>query len=311
MRFIVEALGRQAKWALPIGVLVGIALPTLAAWLRPALTATVIATLAITLTRLDWSSLSRVARDPRVPLAMAAWLLIATPLLTYLITRWLGLSTGLSVALFLQCASAPVGSAAAFALFVGINGERVMILTVLSTVLLPITLTPLVAWVLSDSGVTIDIGSFFLRVCLLVAAPFVIAAIVRRLVGVSTLANNQSVMAGVNVIALVVFAIAIMDGVNAYLFENPTGAFTLLFASFVAAIALHASAYAVFRGLSNEAAWVASVASGSRNMGLMLAITAGTAGPVSELYFGIAQIPMYCVPLLLGPLVVWANRSAG
>jgi len=186
-----------------------------------------------------------------------------------------------------------------------------MILTVLSTVLLPITLTPLVAWVLSDSGVTIDIGSFFLRVCLLVAAPFVIAAIVRRLVGVSTLANNQSVMAGVNVIALVVFAIAIMDGVNAYLFENPTGAFTLLFASFVAAIALHASAYAVFRGLSNEAAWVASVASGSRNMGLMLAITAGTAGPVSELYFGIAQIPMYCVPLLLGPLVVWANRSAG
>ena len=292
-------------------MLIGIALPSLASWLRPALTATVIATLAITLTRLDWSSLSRVARDPRVPLAMAIWLLVVTPLLTVLITRWLGLSTGLSVALFLQCASAPVGSAAAFALFVGVNGERVMILTVLSTVLLPITLTPLVAWVLWDSGVTIDISSFFFRVCLLVAAPFAIAAIVRRVVGVSTLANNQSVMAGVNVIALVVFAIAIMDGVNDYLVENPTGAFTLLFASFIAAISLHTSAYIAFRVLSNEAGWVASVASGSRNMGLMLAITAGTAGPVSELYFGIAQIPMYCVPLLVGPLVAWANRSNG
>jgi BASS family bile acid:Na+ symporter len=309
-RFLIEALGRQARWALPIGVLIGIALPSLASWLRPALTATVIATMAITLTRLNWSSLSKVARDPRLPLAMSLWLLIVTPLLAYLATRLFGLSTGLSVALFLQCASAPVGSAAAFALFIGINGERVMILTVLTTVLLPLTLTPLVVWVLSESGVKIDFGSFFLRVCLLVAAPFAIAAVVRRVVGVATLVNNQPVMAGINVIALVVFAIAIMDGVNAYLFENPTGAFTLLFASFIAAIALHASAFAAFRVLGNEAGWVASVASGSRNMGLMLAITAGSAGPVSELYFGIAQIPMYCVPLLLGPIVAWVNRSA-
>ncbi len=309
VRIIIEALGRHARWALPIGVLVGIALPTLAGWLRPALTATVIATLAITLTRLDWSSLKRVVSDPRMPIAMAVWVLVITPLLTFVLTRWLGLSSGLSVALFLQCASAPVGSAAAFALFVGINGERVMILTVLSTILLPFTLTPLVAWVLVDSGVTIDIGSFFLRVCLLVAAPFLVASMIRRVVGVSTLANNQPVMAGVNVIALVVFAIAIMDGVNAYLFEDPTGAFTLLAASFIAAIALHASAFAAFRWLGMEAGWVASVASGSRNMGLMLAITAGTAGPVAELYFGIAQIPMYCVPLLLGPLVALANQS--
>lgn len=304
----IEALGRHARWALPIGVLIGIALPDLASWLRPALTATVIATLAITLTRLDWSTLTRVARDPRLPLAMAAWLLLVTPLLTYLITRALGLSPGLSVAVFLQCASAPVGSAAAFAMFVGINGERVMILTVLTTVLLPLTLTPLVAWVLIDSGITIDISSFFLKVCLLVATPFFLAALIRKVVGVQTLTRNQPVMAGLNVVALVVFAIAIMDGVNAYLFENPTGALTLLAASFVAAVALHASAFAAFRWFGKEAAWVASVASGSRNMGLMLAITAGTAGPVSELYFGIAQIPMYCVPLLLGPLVAFTNR---
>jgi hypothetical protein len=45
-------------------------------------------------------------------------------------------------------------------------------------------------------------------------------------------------------------------------------------------------------------------------MGLMLAVTAGTAGPAFSLYVGIAQIPMYFAPLLLGPLVRFSRRGA-
>ena len=37
--------------------------------------------------------------------------------------------------------------------------------------------------------------------------------------------------------------------------------------------------------------------------GLMLVITAGTAGEMFSLYVGIAQIPMYFAPLLLTPLL--------
>jgi hypothetical protein len=47
------------------------------------------------------------------------------------------------------------------------------------------------------------------------------------------------------------------------------------------------------------------VLSGNRNMGLMLVITAGTAGEVFSLYVGIAQIPMYFAPLLLTPVLRW------
>ena len=41
---------------------------------------------------------------------------------------------------------------------------------------------------------------------------------------------------------------------------------------------------------------------------LMLAVTAGTAGPAFSLYVGLAQLPMYFAPLLLGPLVRRSRR---
>src|SRR5690606_29698197 len=51
-------LGRQARWALPAGALIGVALPDLATALRPLLTAAVIGTLTATLLRLDWDQLA-------------------------------------------------------------------------------------------------------------------------------------------------------------------------------------------------------------------------------------------------------------
>ena len=50
-------------------------------------------------------------------------------------------------------------------------------------------------------------------------------------------------------------------------------------------------------------AYTSAVLGGNRNVGLMLVITAGTAGEVFSLYVGVAQIPMYFAPLLLAPLL--------
>ena len=43
-------------------------------------------------------------------------------------------------------------------------------------------------------------------------------------------------------------------------------------------------------------------------MGLLLVVTAGTAGPLFTLYVAIVQIPMYFAPLLLGPSLARAQR---
>ena len=310
MRSAIEYLGHHARWALPVGGLVGIAIPQLASLARPYLTLAVITTLTLTLARLNWQDLAQAIKRPVLPMAMSIWQLVLTPILVALLTRLVGLPVAVSLALILQSASAPVGSAAAFALFVGINGERVMVLTVLTTILLPLTLTAIVAWVLSDTTIEVDLGSFFLRVTALVAVPFALAALIRKVTGTQRLRRNEALMAGLNVVALVLFAIAIMEGVTAFLLTNPLSAAGLTALSFVMAVLLHGSAYAVFRAFGHDNGLVSALASGNRNMGLMLAITAGSAGPTTAIYFGLAQIPMYCVPLLLGPLVRAGANSA-
>ena len=78
---------------------------------------------------------------------------------------------------------------------------------------------------------------------------------------------------------------------------------TLLLMACVAALVLHAAGYWVFARAGRTVAFSAALLSGNRNMGLMLAVTAGTAGETFSLYVGIAQIPMYFAPLLLTPLV--------
>jgi len=82
-------LSRQARWALPAGVFVGILFPRLAELLRPLLTPAVIGTLTGALLRLDWSRFADLGRRPLLPAALAIWQLLLSPLLV-----WFGSAAG-------------------------------------------------------------------------------------------------------------------------------------------------------------------------------------------------------------------------
>ena len=297
------ALGRQARWALPAGVFVGIALPDLAAFLRPVLTPAVIGTLAAALLRLDWTKLRDAARRPALLAALTGFQLVASPVLFWLFATSTGLPPDLVVSLVLQAAASPIGSAAVFAMILGLDGALAMVGAVAGTLLLPVTLTAVVALLLPHAGVQVDLAAFFARVSLLVAAPFALTLLVRQTVGAARLARHDDLLGGINVLLLVVFAIAVMDGVTARLLRDPAIIGTLLLMACVAALVLHAAGYWVFARAGRTVAFSAALLSGNRNMGLMLAVTAGTAGETFSLYVGIAQIPMYFAPLLLTPLV--------
>ncbi len=296
-------LGRHARWALPAGALAGVALPDLAAMLRPLLTAAVIGTLTTALLRLDWTRLADMARRPVLPIAIAAWQLVVSPLLMWFGTAVAGVPPDLRLVLVLQAAAPPIGSAAVFALILGLDGVLAVIGTVMTTVLLPFTLTPLVGLLLPRTGVQVDLAAFFARVALLVAVPFVLAWVLRRWLGPARLARHDELLGGLNVLLMVVFAIAVMDGVTARLLSDPAFIGQLMLAACVATIVLHAAGFVLFRRAGIATAYCAALLSGNRNMGLMLVVTAGTAGEAFSLYVGITQIPMYFAPLALGPLL--------
>jgi len=307
MRRLLDSLGVYARWALPAGVFAGIVLPDLAALLRPLLTPVVIGTLTLALLRLEWARMGAALRRPGLPLLLAGWQLLLSPALLWAASVLFGLPPDLHLVLVLQAAAPPIGSAAVFALILGLDGALAAVGTVLATLLLPLTLTPLVV-LLADTGLRVDLGAFALRVTFVVVAPFVLAAVLRRRVGRERLRRNDALIGGLNVLLLVVFAIAVMDGVTTRLLAEPAYIGGLLFASCVAALVLHATGFAAFRWTGARTAFNVAVLSGNRNMGLMLAITAGTAGEAFSLYVGVAQIPMYFAPLLLSPFVRRAGR---
>jgi BASS family bile acid:Na+ symporter len=303
LSFLLRWLGRHARWALPAGVFAGIVLPDLAALLRPLLTPAVIGTLAAALLRLDWGRIAEALGRPALPAAIAAWQLVASPLLVWFATALVHLPPDLRLLLTLQAAAPPIGSAAVFAMILGLDGVLAVLATVGTTLLLPLTLTPLAALLLAETGLRVDLLAFFARVTLVVAAPFALAWIIRRAAGTARLARNDELLAGLNVLLLVVFAIGVMDGVTARLLREPQYIGVLLLAACVATALLHLAGFVLFRRAGVAAAYGAALASGNRNMGLMLAITAGSAGEAFALYVGIAQIPMYFAPLALTPFV--------
>lgn len=288
---------------------VGIALPGLAALFRPLLTAAVIGTLASALLRLNWDHLSAAARRPALPAALALWQLVGSPMAVGAVTWALGLPWELSQALLLQSAAPPIGSTAIFAMILGLDGVLAVVATVGTTLVLPFTLTTLVA-LLPDTALRVDLLAFFARVMLLVALPFALAWALRRAIGAARLARNDSLLGGINVVLLVVFAIAVMDGVTDELMRDPAWIGTLLAAACIAGLCLHVAGYLLFARGGMASAYTAALLSGNRNMGLMLVVTAGTAGETFSLYVGIAQIPMYFAPLLLSPFVR-RSRIAG
>ena len=310
MRRFLGILGRWARWALPAGVFVGVALPDLAALLRPLLTAAVIGTLTSALLRLDWGHLAAAVRRPALPAAIAAWQLLASPLLAWGASLLVGLPPDLRLLLVLQAAAPPIGSAAVFAMILGLDGVLAVIGTVATTLLLPLTLTPLVALLLPGAGIEVDLAAFFARVTLLVLLPFALAWGLRRLIGTQRLARNDDVLGGLNVLLLVIFAIAVMDGVTARLLRDPGFIGLLLAMACMATAVLHLAGYLLFRRAGIAAGYQATILSGNRNMGLMLVVTAGTAGEAFSLYVGIAQVPMYFAPLLLMPFLRRSLRDA-
>jgi BASS family bile acid:Na+ symporter len=304
-------LSRQARWALPVGVFLGILFPWLAELLRPLLTAAVIGTLTGALMRLDWRRFRDLASQPMLPISLGLWQLLLSPLLVWFASAALGLPPDLCMVLLLQAAAPPIGSAAVFALILGLDGVLAALSTVASTLVLPLTLTPLVALLLPAAGVQVDLLPFFLRVTLLVVVPFALAAALRNLIGLERLRRADAVLGGSNVLLLVVFAIAVMDGVTERLLEEPSRMAILLAVACVAGLLLHLGAYLVFRRAGTTVAYTSAILSGNRNVGLMLVITAGTAGEVFSLYVGLAQIPMYFAPLLLTPLIRGSRERRG
>lgn len=294
-------LSVRATGILAGGIFLGLAWPAAAWAMSPLLAPTVFVILTAALVRLDWRQTLAYAKRPGVMVLVLLWLLGLAPLVTALVVALVGPPPGLATAIVLMAAAPPIMSSIAFTLLFRLDTPLATVAVFLATLLVPLTLPPL-ALALLDLRLSVSIGELMLRIGVLAFGAAGAAVAIRRLVPGRVLSDRANEIEGLSVLMMLLFGIAIMDGVTATLLRDPGLVALAVGLAFAANIALQATGAGLFWWLGRRQALTVAVVSGNRNMGLLLAALAGTADAEVALYFAVGQLPIFVLPLLLRPL---------
>ncbi len=293
-----QFLARHATIFLAFGVLTGLLLPPLADVMRPALAPAIFISLVLALLRLDLGDVMGQLRRPLLLALFTAFALIVSPILMLGVVGSLGLPAGLVAGLVLMAASAPIMSAPTFALILGLDAAFAIAVVVLNHVLLPFTLPFMALWLL-DIELHISLLEFMGRLAFMIGGGFAIALAVKRwLVKPEQLQRHARHLDGLMVVCLVVIAISIMAGVTEFFLARPGFALLTIAAAFIANAGLQVLGALLFLPAGRQLAFTAGHMAGNCNMALILAVLADRADLEVAIFFALAQLPMYMLPLV-------------
>ncbi len=291
-------LARHATKFLAIGVLTGLFLPPLAEFMRPALAPAIFFNLVLALIRLDFGDVASFLRRPVLLLLFTGFALFLSPVLMAGTVWAIGLPAGLAAGLVLMAASAPITSAATFAIILGLDAAFAIAVTVLSHLLLPFTLPVMALWLL-DLQLQISLVEFMGRLAFLIGGGFALAVIIKRWVmSPAQLKHHATHIDGLLVVCLMVIAIAIMDGVTEFFFARPGFVVLTIAAAFIANATLQVIGALTFLPAGRKLAFTAGHMAGNCNMALILAVLADRAEMEVIIFFALAQLPMYMLPMI-------------
>lgn len=301
MTRLLAFLGGHGPKVLFLGVFLGLALPDLAAVARPLVGPAVALLTLLTLLRVEWGQMAAYLRRPRLALLLLAWLLLVSPVLMWAAVALLPAPDALETALVLMAAAPPILGVTAVAMLLGLDGALALVIGLVAMLLAPLTVPPMSLWLLGlDLQVSVPV--FMLRLAAIVVGAFALALLLRRWLGVAWFRARAGAIDGLVVLTMLVFAVAIMDGVTETAFARPGVVALYILAAFVANPLLQLAGALAFWWLGPRKALSVGLISGNCNMGLLLAALPPEADYDVVLYFALAQLPMYMLPFLLTPL---------
>ncbi len=304
LRRFIEMLGRRGAGMLAAGLATGLLVPPLSELMRPLLTPAVFALLAVAITRVNLGELRMLLRRPVLLGLSLLWMLLAIPIIAGLVVTWIGearLGTGLTLAIILISCAPPLVSAPALCDLLKLNGSLSLTLLLISTALTPLV-TPLMTgfWVSGDMPLSpLDLGQ---RLFVLVGGASALAFAVRRWLGPPGVERNQPVFDGLNVLFLIIFAIALMDGIANRLIEEPVRFAGLAALSFSLALGMMAATTVLFWRTEPQRALSIGYTTGFRNIALAVGALGAAAPDDTWLMFAVGQFPIYLGPLILKPV---------
>lgn len=303
-------IGRHGTLLAAASIFIGLALPQLAALLKPALGAVIIGMLTLAFLRVDPVALRRYFTRPGLIAASALWLMLIAPALIGTAFSHAGVaeaSPGLYFMLVLQLAGPGLMSSPAVAALLGLD-----VALTLAGLIVTVAVAPLSAWLFTHVFLGAALTSplmLGLRLALIIAGSALGAAVIRRIAGGAFIEAQAQRIDGLSVLMFMSFAIAAMDGVSAYIATEPLLVAKLTLLAFGLSLGMTAVTTLVFWPAGRSRAFALGVLAGNRNVGLMLAATGFAVSDIAWLYFAVAQFPIYLLPHLMRPLARWATRE--
>ncbi len=297
-------LGRQGTRALAALVFVGIAMPPLGALLKPYVTAAIFLLLCVSFMRVDVAALRAHMRRPGVVLAATAWSTLVVPLLVGLVCVAAGLdrrAPDLFLGLMLQAVASPMMAAPALAALMGLDATLVLITLVTCTALVPFT-APIFAYAFYGAELSLSPLALGVKLFAILAGSLLVAVVIRRIVGAAAIERHREPIDGLNILLLLVFVTAVMGTVAGSFLADPLKVTAILVLSFAVFFVFLGLTVLIFKRLGRGHALALGLMVAQRNMGLMLAATAGVLPAPTWLYFALSQFPIYITPHLLRPM---------
>lgn len=302
--------GRHGTLLAAASIFIGLALPELAALLKPVLGAVIVAMLMLAFLRVDLSALRRYFTRPGLIAAATIWLMLVAPALIGAVFFYAGVGhalPGLYFMLVLQLAAPGLMSAPAVAALLGLDVALTLAGLIVSVAVAPVSaglFTHLFLGTALASPLALGV-----HLALIIAGAALGAAVIRGIAGGAFIEAQAQRIDGLSVLMFMTFAIAAMDGVTAHIVNEPmlVGKLTLL--AFALSLGMTAVTTLVFWPAGRARAFAIGLMAGNRNMGLMLAATGFAVSDVAWLYFAVAQFPIYLLPHLMRPLARWATRA--
>jgi BASS family bile acid:Na+ symporter len=296
-------VGRKGTLVVAASIFVGLAVPGLAALVRPWLGEALIAMLILAFLRVDPDELRRHFTQPALIAAATAWIMLVTPALLGGFFVLFGLNRqmpDLFFILVLQMAAPGLTSSPALAALMGLD-----VALTLATLVVCFALTPISASFFNNlflGGAFISPYELGIKLFLLIAGSAIAALAVRKFGGKGFIEAQRERIDGLSVLAMFLFAVAAMDGVTDHFRADPLLVIELTALAFALAVGLIVLTALIFLRAGRARALAIGIIAGNRNIGLMMAATGFAVPDTAWLYFGLAQFPIYLLPHLLKPL---------
>ena len=294
-------LARRGTLVLPLAVAIGLVVQPLASFMRPALAPVVFFMLAVILTRLDIAGAADHVRAPGLLVLALGWAIVATPLIFAGVLHFARPGAGLELALIMWASSPPIFASAALAYILGLRGALSTLLLIAAIGLHPV-ITPVFIALFASGSITVSGPELALRLGALVGGALVMSLVARKVIGARRSARVNSALDGLNVLAMIIFAIALMDGIPERMAARPAFAIGLTLFVFALSAIMHIITTVLFWKAGARTAVTYGFAMCNRNIAIAIGALSGLVPDDTWLFFALIQFPIYSLPALLKPV---------